>query len=154
MKTKKIIEVRLKNLVLRRIRANFRVVIRLTVEQEVNRLYDMARKYQRMCRDTVNPDEIGRLKREARKFMKLGGRLKNLLSKSIIHCTSSGGCISYLRAKELGLDTPANLDMVWIPSFNGWFCTRCGKHLISEDKLLRRERHPDYMRQLKHLGLL
>ncbi len=84
-------------------------------------------------------------------------KLKRLLTESIIQCGMNGGCISYIEATDHGLhpeNNPANLDMAWMPSHNAWFCTKCCENLIEGDKTLRKERHPDYMRQLKERGFL
>jgi len=39
--------------------------------------------------------------------------------------------------------------------FHGaWFCTKCCKNLIEGDRILREEKHPDYMRFLREGGFL
>ncbi len=157
MNSKKIVKIELKNPALRRIRRNFRDVIELAVKQEASRLYAISRVYRKRSRESKDPAEKERLERKDDKFMDKGSKLKELLSKSIIQCRSRGGCISYSEATKHGLypkKVPTNLDMAWMPSYHAWFCTKCCVSLIEEDKLLRKEKHPDHIRWLRDRSLL
>ena len=157
MNAKKIVRVELKNPALRRIRENFRDIIELAVKQESNRLHAESRVYRERSRGSTNPIEKERLEQKENKFRNRSNELDSSLSKSIIQCRLRGGCASYIEATDHGLhpeNNPANLDMAWMPSHNAWFCTKCCENLIEGDKILRKERHPDYMRQLEEGGFL
>jgi len=157
MKAKKIVKVELKNSALRRIRKNFRDVIKLAVKQESSRLYAISREFRKKCRDSTDSREKERLEQKERKFMKQGGKLRGLLSKSVIQCGLGGGCSSLSEAIKHGFDPkdrPTDLDMVWMPYFKAWYCVPCSESLIAGAKILREERHPDYMRHLRERGLL
>lgn len=157
MKAKKIVKVELKDPALRRIRKNFRDVIELAVKQEISRLYATSDEYRIKGQESTDHAEKERLEQMERKFMKDGRELRYWLSESIIQCGMNGGCSSLSEATKHGRypkNRPTNLDMAWMPSHNAWFCIKCSEILVEGDKLLRKERHPDYMRQLKNLGLL
>ena len=157
MKAKKIVRVELKNPALRRIRKNFRDIIKLAVKQEVSRLYTISEEYRKRSQEFTDPIEKERLERKDNKFMERVINLKRLLTKSIIQCGMSGGCSSYIEATDHGFypeRAPTNLDMVWMPSYSTWFCTKCYEILVVGDKILREERHPDYMRLLRDSGQL
>lgn len=157
MKAKKIVRIELKNPALRAIRKNFRDVTELAVKRESSRLYTISEEYRKRSRESANPVEKERLERKDDKFMEKVIRLKRLLTKSIIQCGMGGGCSSYSEATKHGRypkNMPTNLDMAWMPSHNAWFCIKCCEILIEGDKMLRKEKHPDYMRQLRNLGLL
>ena len=156
MKAEKIVKLELKNPILRCIRKNFRDVVELAVRQESSRLFAISDEFRKEGRSSTNSVEKERLELEERKFFKNGSRLRKLLSKSIVQCSSDGGCVSLLKATKHGRypkNVPTNLDMVWMPSFKSWYCTLCSEYLIEGDRLLREEKHPDYMRQLNNLGL-
>lgn len=157
MKAKRIVRIELNNPVLRRIRKSFRDVIKLAVKQESSRLYATSREYRKRSQVSTDPAEKERLERKDDKFMEKGRRLRGLLSKSIIQCKSGAGCSSLSEAIKHGFDPkdrPTNLDMVWMPFLRAWYCTKCSEELIEGDKILREERHPDYMRQLEDRDLL
>jgi len=157
MKAKKIVRVELKNPAIRRIRKNFRDVIELAVKQESDRLFVRSREYRKKSRKTTDSAEKGRLERKEDYFRRKSDRLDSLLSKSIIQCGLGGGCFSLSEATKHGRypkNIPTNLDMAWMPSSGEWFCIKCCEILIEGYKLLRKERHPDHMSQLRDLGLL
>lgn len=157
MKAKKIVKVELKNPALRRIRKNFRDLIKFAVKQESSRLYAISDEYRQKCRDSTDSVEKERLDQDERKFMKLGSNLRHLLAKSIIQCDLKAACSSLEEAVKHGfdpLDRPTDLDMVWMPYFKSWFCVPCSESLIAGAKILREERHPDHMRHLRERGLI
>lgn len=157
MKAKKIVKIELKNPALRRIRKNFRDVIEFAVKREVSRLYTISEEYRKRSQEFTDPLEKERLERKDDKSMGKVISLKRLLTKSIIQCGLSGRCSSLSEAIKHGLDPknrPANLDMAWIPFLGAWFCTKCCENLIEGDKILRKEKHPDYIRQLREDGFL
>ena len=101
--------------------------------------------------------EKERLDQKDDKFMERVMKLKRQLTKSIIQCGLGGGCASYIEATDHGLhpeNSPTNLDMAWVPFHGAWFCTKCCENLIKGDKILRNEKHPDYMRHLRESGFL
>ena len=74
-----------------------------------------------------------------------------------IQCDLGAACSSLEEAVKHGFDPlnrPTDLDMVWMPYFKSWFCVPCSENLIAGGKILREERHPDYMRHLRERGLL
>ncbi|MBA7532565.1 hypothetical protein ES705_24791 [subsurface metagenome] len=157
MKAKKIVRVKLKNPALRRIRKNFRDIIELAVKQESNRLHVDSRVYRKRSRESTDPVEKERLERKEGYLGRKSARLNSSLSKSIIQCGLGGGCASYIEATDYGLhpeNSPTNLDMAWIPFHGAWFCTKCCENLIEGDKILRKEKHPDYIRHLREGGFL
>ena len=157
MKAKRIVRIELKNPALLRMRKNFRDIIELAVKQESSRLYAISREYRKRSQKATSPAEKERLEQKGREFRNESNELDSSLSRSIIQCKLWGGCASYLEATDHGLypeNSPTNLDMAWMPSHNAWFYTKCCENLIEGDKILRKERHPDYMRQLKEGGFL
>lgn len=157
MKAKKIVKVELKNPTLRRIRKNFRDVIEHAVKQESSRLHAISREYRKRSRESADPTEKERLEQKEDKFRNRRNKLHYSLIDSIIQCGMGGGCSSYSEAINHGLypkKASTNLDMAWMPSHKAWYCIKCCEILIKGDKLLRKEKHPDYMRQLRNLGLL
>ena len=157
MKAKKIVRIELKSPALRRIRKNFRDVIKLAVDQESSRLYYRLCQYRKQIRESTNPAKKERFSRQTSEFGREGCHLMGRLSKSIIQCGSGGLCSSLEEAIKHGFDPkdrPTDLDMVWLPVYEGWFCTPCSERLIEESKILREERHPDHMRHLWEMGLL
>ncbi|GAH68196.1 unnamed protein product, partial [marine sediment metagenome] len=113
--------------------------------------------YRKRSQESTDPAEKERLKQKDNKFMERVINLKRLLTKSIIQCGLGGGCASYIEATDHGLhpeNSPTNLDMAWFPFHGAWFCTKCCENLIEGDKILRKEKHPDYMRLLEERGFL
>ena len=157
MKAEKIVKVELKSPVLRRVRKNFRDVIKVAVEQESSRLYARSSDFRKRSQDSSNPVEEERLEQKKKDFSSKSDELDRLLSKSIIQCDSGAGCSSLEEAVKHGfdrMDRPTDLDMVWCPYFNAWYCVPCTENLVAGAKILREERHPDHMRHLRERGLI
>ena len=157
MKSKKIVRVELKSPALRRIRKNFRDIIELVVKHESSKLFAISKEYRERSSETTDPVEKERLGRRKEHFRRKSDELYCLLTDSIIQCGLGGGCLSYIEATDHGFyprKAPANLNMVWMPSYNAWFCNKCCEIIIEGDKMFRKERHPDHMRLLKEHGLL
>ena len=147
MKSKKIVKIELRNPSLRCIRNNFRDIIKLAVEQESRRLFTKAKEYRKRSRESINPVEKERLEQERGYFGRESDKLDSSLSKSIIQCELGAGCRSLSEAIKCGFDPkdrPTNLDMVWLPFFKAWYCVKDSNVLIENNKILRREGHPDY----------
>ena len=94
MKAEKIVEVELKSPVLRRIRKNFRDIIKLAVEQESSRLYAKSGEYRKRSQDSSNPAQKERLEQKKKDFRSKSNELDHLLSKSIIQCDLGAACSS------------------------------------------------------------
>ena len=157
MKAKKIVKVELKRPALRRVRKNFRDVIKFAVEQESSRLYAKSGEYRKRSQDSSNPAEKKRLEQKKKDFRSKSNELDRLLSDSIIQCGLGAACSSLSAAIKNGfdpLDRPTDLDMAWCPYFKAWFCVPCTENLIGGAKILREERHPDHMRHLRERGLI
>ena len=157
MKAKKIVRIELRNPALRRIRKSFRDIIKLAVKQESSRLHTISREYRKRSREVAGPVEKERLEQKEGYLGRERDKLNSSLSKSIIECKLGGGCASYIEATNHGLhpeNSPTNLDMAWIPFHGAWFCTKCCENLIEGDKILRKEKHPDYTHLLKEDGFL
>jgi hypothetical protein len=123
MKAKKIIKLELKNPALRRIRKNFRDLIKFAVKQEANRLFDKSCEFRKKSRESADSVEKEDLKAKEINLRNRSNELDRLLSRSIIQCGLGGGCLSLSEAIEHGFDPkdrPTDLDMVWVPSNNGW----------------------------------
>lgn len=157
MKAKRIVKVELKHPALRRIRKNFRDLIKVAVEQESSRLYAASREFRKRSQESTYPAEKERLEQEKRNFRSKNNELDHLLSKSIIQCDLGAGCSSLEEAIKHGfdpMDRPTDLDMAWCPYFKAWYCFPCTENLIGGAKILREERHPDHMRHLRERGLI
>ena len=157
MKAKKIVRIELKNPALRRIRKNFRDLIELAVKQESSRLHTISREYRKRSREVADPVEKERLEQKEGYLGRERDKLNSSLSKSIIQCKLGGGCASYIEATNHGLhpeNSTTNLDIAWIPFHGAWFCTMCCENLIEGDKILRKEKHPDYIHLLKERGFM
>jgi len=157
MKAKKIIRVGLRNPALRRIRKSFRDIISLAVKQKSSRLHAISLEYWKISRGIKDPTKKESLEQKEIELMKESNKLDSSLSKSIIQCAMNGRCSSLSGEIKLGLepkDKSSNLDMVWIPFLGAWFCTKCCESLVEGDKILRKEKHPDYVRQLQERDIL
>ena len=122
MKSKKIRIVKLKDPKLRRIRKNLRDVIKLAVKDKFRKLHKLAEKY--LVGRPMTPEEdrmFTKLSRESEKLM-------FALSDSIIQCSSGASCNSLEEAIKHGFNPkhrPTDLDMVWIPYYQKWYCLKC-----------------------------
>lgn len=123
MKSKKIRIIQLKDPQLRRVRKNLRDIIKLAVKDKIRRLDEIAMNILRKGRP-MTPEEH----KEFSKFSRKSDKLLNALSNSIIQCSSGAECDSFREAKEQGFnpkDRLTDLDMVWIPYYQKWFCLKC-----------------------------
>ena len=122
MKSKKIRIVKLKDPKLRRIRKNLRDIIQLAVKDEFRKLNKIARSY--LGGGPMTEEEH----KEFTKFSRKSEKLIFMLSDSIIQCSSGAQCDSLEEAVKHGFnprDRPTDLDMVWIPYYQKWFCLKC-----------------------------
>jgi len=66
--------------------------------------------------------------KEFSEYSKRRDKLMFELSDSIIQCSSGAACESLEEAVKHGFnpkDRPTDLDMVWIPYYQKWFCQKC-----------------------------
>jgi len=125
MKTEKIRRIELKDPDLRRIRKNLRDIIKLAVTAKINKLQEEEIK---LVKKTVLTLEEKERKRE---LSFRHNQLRHLLSNSIIQCSTGAACDSHQEGKKQGFnprDRRTDLDMVWVPEYQKWFCTKCYEH--------------------------
>ncbi len=123
MKSKKVRIVKLKDPKLIRIRKNLRDIIKFAARKEIRRLHVMQDKYLGKGKP-MPPEEAIMFTKYSRK----GNKLMSALSDSIIQCSAGASCDSFQEAKNHGFnpkDRPTDLDMVWIPYYQKWFCLKC-----------------------------
>lgn len=122
MKTEKIRRIELKDPILRKIRKNLRDIIKLSVNTEINKLQDEEIKLVKKAVLTIEEEE------RKRELSFKHNQLRHMLFNSIIQCSSGAACDSHQEAKKQGFnpkDRRTDLDMVWIPEYQKWFCTKC-----------------------------
>lgn len=93
MKAKKIVRIELRNPALRRIRKNFRDIIKLAVKQESSRLHTISREYRKRSREVAGPVEKERLEQKEGYLGRERDKLNSSLSKSIIECKLGEGVL-------------------------------------------------------------
>lgn len=122
MKTLKVKKVILKNPRLRTIRCNMRIVLKLAVYSELERLRHLKRIYYDKQHLTSSQD------RRETYLIKTSNALSERLSNSTCQC-NSGRCISHRELVEKGLVKPSerspDIDLVWIPWYKVWVCVKC-----------------------------
>lgn len=131
MKSKKSLTVELKDPQLRRIRNNLRDIIKLAVKEELSRLDGKEHRYFQHYLESSDPVAKEEWERKYHKFRRREERLRKMLSRSILKC-------------DFGAHPDTDLDMVWMPSFGAWYCTKCAEILSHADEVLGD--HPDYLR--------
>ncbi len=125
MKSKKVHRVILRDLSLRRVRNNLRIIFKLAAKKELSRLVDLEGLYQ------DKKIKIGLTPSQKKRYKHLRRQWNNLyfpFEKSTLQCGSGAGCYSYQEAKKQGFDPqdrPTNLDLVWVPWLKRWFCIKC-----------------------------
>ena len=122
MKSKKIRKVILKAPELRRVRDNLRIILKLTINEELTRLQKLRILYRN--KNYLTPSQQKRRSQLSREWNKLYHRF----NKSTLQCSNGAGCISLDKAIEEGLDPkdrPTDLDLVWVPWLERWVCTNC-----------------------------
>ena len=123
MKSLKVKKIILKNPRLRTIRRNLRIVLKLAVSSELERLRHLRRIYCDKRHLTPFQD-----KRETF-LIKTSNALLARLSNSTCQCNLEERCISHRELVEKGLVKPSerspDLDVVWIPWHKEWVCMKC-----------------------------
>lgn len=122
MKSKKIHKIVLKNQKLKHVRNNLRIILKLTVKEELSRLSKLKELY--FKKDKLSPSQRRRRGQLSRQY----NNLYHCFIKSTLQCNSGAACISFQKAKKKGFnpkDRPTDLDLVWVPWLEKWFCVEC-----------------------------
>jgi len=125
MKSEKIRRIELKDPALRRIRKNLRDIIKLATKDRIKELMDEERKLSE--KEVISTEE----KEKEIELARESDHLLQLLYNSIIQCSTGAACDSHQEAKRQGFnprDRRTDLDMVWVPEYQKWFCTKCYEH--------------------------
>ncbi len=112
MKSKKIRKVILKTPSLRRARNNLRIILKLTVKEELRRLDKLYSLYR--FKKMLTPSQQKRRSQLGKEWKSLDGAYY----KSTLRCGCGGGCTA-------PQDRLTDLDLVWIPWFRRWVCIEC-----------------------------
>ena len=122
MKSKKIRKVILKTPHLRQARNNLRIIFKLEVKKELNRLSRLKKLY--LNKKHLTPSQLQR-----KAFLSKGwNKLYHSFVRSTLQCNCGAACVSLNKAIEEGLypqDRPTDLDLVWVPWIESWICTAC-----------------------------
>ncbi|UCD02036.1 MAG: hypothetical protein JSV23_03155 [Promethearchaeota archaeon] len=125
MKSKKVCRVILRTPRMRRVRNNLRVILKLAVKSELNRLRHLESLYlHKKRRNGLTPSQQKRYSQVKRKRSRLYFRY----IESTLQCGGSSACYSFQEAKKHGFnpqDRPTDLDLVWVPWLENWFCIKC-----------------------------
>ncbi len=119
MKSKKIHKVILKNPHLRQIRNNLRTVLKLAINEELDRLGKFKRLY--ILKKKLTPSQKKRWQCLSEKWNSLYHRYRQ----STLQCACGAACSAFQEAKKHGFnpqDRPIDLDLVWIPWLEEWIC--------------------------------
>ena len=122
MKSKKIHKVILKTPILRHIRNNLRLVLKLAVKEELQRLSRLKTLY--FNKKNLTPSQ----KRRKAHLRREWNNLNHSFRRSTLECGNGITCILFQEGKGLGVhpqDGPTNLDLIWIPWLERWFCVEC-----------------------------
>ncbi|MFW9987612.1 MAG: hypothetical protein ACFFC3_03070 [Candidatus Odinarchaeota archaeon] len=122
MKSKKIRKVVLKTPNLRKIRNNLRIILKLAVKEELDKLYEREELYSN--KRYLTPSQQKRKSYLAEKWK----ALDISYHRSTLQCSSGAACISLDKAIEKGFDPkdrPTDLDLVWVPWLERWSCVEC-----------------------------
>lgn len=122
MKSKKIHKVILKTPSLRHARDNLRIILKLAVNEELSKLQELRSLY--TYKKKLTPSQ----KKRRSQLSKSWYGLYHRFIRSTLRCNNGAGCISFQEAKIHGFnpkDRPTDLDLVWIPWFEKWLCTKC-----------------------------
>lgn len=111
-----------------RIRNNLRIILRLAYLDERTRLSNKIDIYQKKYiqnNGRLTPSQLKRKISITQTYTNLGQEYQ----KSILVCSREAGCLSYKEMVSKGViepsDRPINLNMVWVPHNNAWYCTEC-----------------------------
>jgi len=122
MKSKKIHKVILKTQKLRHARDSLRIILKLAIKDELSRLSELETLY--FNKKNLTPSQAKRRSQLGKKWNALYHRF----NRSTLGCSNGAACISLDKAIEQGLnpkDRPTDLDLVWVPWLEKWFCTDC-----------------------------
>lgn len=122
MRSKKVRKIILSTPSLRLIRNNLRIILKLAVKKELqklDKLYDLYRN-----KKILTPSQQKRKLQLAEKWK----ALDYSYYRSTLQCSSGAACISFQKAKKKGFnpkDRPTDLDLVWVPWLEKWSCVEC-----------------------------
>ena len=122
MKSKKIRKVILKTPWLRQVRDNLRIILKLAVKKELNRLSKLKRLY--LYKKHLTPSQQRRKAHLSREW----NNLYHSFIRSTLRCNCGAACTSLDKAIEKGFnpqDRLIDLDLVWVPWLESWVCTSC-----------------------------
>lgn len=128
MHSSQIKHIKLKHKKSREIRKGLREIFNLAYNDEIDRLHKILKLYQDKRIHFNRSLTLSQTKR-VRELHKIYENLYHTYRKSILSCSSGAFCVSYREMKEKGFIVPPNkpidLDMVWVPHNQKWFCTKC-----------------------------
>jgi len=110
---------------IRRVRNNLRIILKLAVKNELNRLTCLKGLYlDKKRRSSLTLSQQKRYGQVRRKWNRLYFRF----IESTLQCGSGAACYSFREAKKQRFnpqDRPTDLDLVWVPWLEKWFCIKC-----------------------------
>jgi len=122
MKSKKVRKIVLKTPNLRKVLNNLRIILKLAVKEELDRLYEREELYS-------NKRHLTSSQQERKSYLaKKWKRLDLNYHRSTLQCSSGAACISLEKAMTKGLDPkdrPTDPDLVWVPWLEKWSCVEC-----------------------------
>ena len=136
MKSKKIHKIVLKNPRLRRIRNNLRIMLKLAIEKELNRLDQLKGLY--VFKNKLTNSQ----KKRRSQIWGEWNRLYHRYQRSTLVCGMGAACTALDEAIKHGFnpqDRPTDLDLVWVPWLRNWYCVDC-----FEDAKLGEMTHEDF----------
>jgi len=110
---------------MRQIRNNLRILLKLTIKDELNRLAKIKRLYRH--KEKENGLTLSQDKRHSH-VIKQYRALSERYNHSTLQCGSGAACYSFQDAKRQGFnpkDRPTDFDAIWVPWLEGWFCLKC-----------------------------
>ena len=110
---------------MKRVRDNLRVILKLAIKVELDRLRNLRGLYfDKDIKSGLTPSQ-------RRRYDYIGGEYRALserFAESTLQCGSGAACYSFQEAKKQGFnpqDRPTDLDLVWVPWLEKWFCIKC-----------------------------
>lgn len=112
----------------REIRKSLREILNLAYNDEIKRISGILNLYRDKRIHFIGSLTPSQKKRELG-LQRIHDNLYHTYHKSILRCSSGAFCVSYREMIEKGLidppNRPINLDMVWVPHNQAWYCTKC-----------------------------
>ncbi len=126
MKCKEPRSIVIKNLQLKRVRKNLRDVIKFAVLDKFRQHFKIDDIYrEKHLRGNITSSQRKRWFFLSRQHSNLRGAY----DRSILKCSTGAPCLSHRGLVEKGKIKPSdkstNLNLVWVPHYKAWFCTKC-----------------------------